>query len=193
MTTVTEGNLRITFPHSARVRKFDDGASHGLTHCMKAVDFIVEETDRVSFIELKDPEHPHARKENREKFIGQFLSGNLDEDLKYKYRDTFLYQWASRKIGKPIHYLVLIAIDSLTDAALLERTEDLKRKLPLSGPSSGEWKRGIITGCMVFNIKTWNRSLPQFPVSRIPSQQAAPLAADVDGRRSKPETKADNA
>ena len=92
MTTFTEGNLRITFPRDTRAGKFDDPKSHGLSHCMKAVDFIVEEDDGVSFIELKDPEHPSAKEEDKEEFIRRFHSGELDEDLKYKYRNTFLYQ-----------------------------------------------------------------------------------------------------
>ena len=87
MTTLREGNLQITFPKGAKVGRLDDGA-HGLSHCMKAVDFIIEEVDRISFIELEDPDHPNARQAN----IEDFLSAALDEDLKYEYRDTFLYQ-----------------------------------------------------------------------------------------------------
>ena len=60
MTILTEDNLQITFPDDANVMKFDDDKSHGLSHCMKAVDFIVELEDRVSFIEIKDFEHPRA-------------------------------------------------------------------------------------------------------------------------------------
>ena len=168
MTTLCEGNLQITFPQGVRARKFDDPKLHGLSHCMKAVDFLVEEEepDRVSFIEIKDPDHPNPAAE-RSKFIKKFLSGNLDEDLKYKYRDTFLYQWAAERIDKPIYYWVIIALDELTEVELSTRTDNLKRKLPLDGPSSGQWKRPFVTGCMVFNFDTWNRHWPRFPLKRI--------------------------
>ena len=168
MTTVREGNLQIVFPRNASVRKFDDETSHGLSHCMKAVDFIVDQSDRVLFIELKDPEHPHAGEDNRDEFIDRFISGNLDKELQYKYRDTWLYEWASGNIGKPIHYWVIVAIENLTDADLLARTDNLKRKLPLQGPSEVNWTP-IVTGCMVFNIRTWNRLVPRFPLSRVPT------------------------
>ena len=135
---------------------------------MKAVDFIVEETARISFIEIKDPDHPNAAAARKKKFIQKFLSGNLDEDLKYKYRDTFLYQWASKRVDKPIYYWVIIAMNMLTEADLSARTDDLRRKLPLNGLSSGQWKQPIVTGCMVFNFDTWNRHQPRFPLSRIP-------------------------
>ena len=169
MTTLTEGNLQITFPRTARVRKFDDEALHGLSHCMMAVDFIVEEDDRVLFIELKDPEHPRARERDRANFIDSFRAGRLEKNLKYKYRDSFLYEWASGNTGKPIHYWVIVAIEDLTDVELLSRTDALSRNLPSQGPTSGRWERLIVSGCMVFNIRTWNEHLRGFPLSRVPT------------------------
>ena len=167
MTMFTEGNIQITFPRSVSARKFDDPTTHGLSNCMKAVDFVVEEDDLISFIEIKDPDHPHARKADREKFIDEFLSGRLDEDLKYKYRDSFLYRWATDRVDKPVNYWVIIALDTLTEMQLSMKTDDLKSKLPLNGPQSGKWKRQIVTDCMVFNIETWNKYQQRFPLSRI--------------------------
>lgn len=167
MTVLTEGDLQITIPDAIIDRKFDNGTTHGLTHCMKAVDFIVEEADRFLFIEIKDPESQLSTVANREQFSQDFFSGKIDESLKYKYRDSFLYEWAAKRLVKPVFYAVLIAIQALTEADLLARTDDLKRKLPLSGPSSGDWKRHIVAGCAVFNIETWNKNLPQYPIERI--------------------------
>ena len=165
MTTLTEGNIQITLPDNVTGRKFDD-ESHGLSHCMKAVDFIIEESDRILFVEIKGDNMPE---EKVNEYIEGFKSEKLDKELQYKYRDTLLYQWASGNVGdKPIHYLVLVAIETLTDVDLHIRTDFLQRKLPLKGPPpSGKWKRPIVTSCMVFNIETWNRSLPDYSVSRI--------------------------
>lgn len=168
MTTLVEGNLQIVFPPPVAARKFDDRESHGLSHCMKAVDFIAEETDRVSFIEIKDPEHPRTDRKNREKFTAEFLSGALDEDLKYKCRDTFLYQWAAGNVNKPVYYWVIVALNDLTAGSLVARTNELRRKLPVKGPPSVKWTRPIITDCMVFNIAAWKRYHKRFPLSRIP-------------------------
>ena len=73
MTTLCEGNLQMTFPQDAKARKFDEPTSHGLSHCMKAVDFIVEEADRVLFIEIKDPDHPNAKQANKNIFVKNFF------------------------------------------------------------------------------------------------------------------------
>lgn len=167
MTVFYEGNLQVTFPPNIAARKFDD-ADHGLTHCMKAVDFIVELDDRFIFIEFKDPQHPNSKNTDGEKWMRRFLSGNLDEDFKLKYRDSFLYTWAMEQIEKPVYYYVLIAFDTLTEAELLTRTDELKRKLPIEGPT-GIWKRKIVHGCAVFNIETWNKMLPHIPLSRTAS------------------------
>ncbi len=167
MTVLVEGNLQITIPNGATARKFDDNASHGLSHCMKAVDFIVELNNRMLFIELKDPDHPAAAPANRQQFIDGFLGGQIDADLKVKYRDSFLYEWAYERISKPIYYLVLIAASTLGPAELLVRTDELKRQLPLTGPSTAPWPRPFVAGCSVMNLEEWNKQLPELPVSRV--------------------------
>ena len=89
MTVLEEGDLQITIGDAINARKFDD-ANHGLNHCMKAVDFIVELLDCYLFIEIKDLQGPQAPEQSRNKFLRRIKSGQLDEDLKYKYRDSFL-------------------------------------------------------------------------------------------------------
>jgi len=165
MTTLHEGDIEITLPSGALGRKFDD-ASHGLSHCMKAVDFIVEETDRILFVEIKDPEQPGAPGIRRDNFVHRFQVGDLDRDLARKYRDSFLYEWAAQRLGKPVHYLVLVAISALDAAMLLARTDALKRELPFDGPSNGTWTRRLAEGCVVFNLATWNKHMTGFAVNR---------------------------
>ncbi|MCR4317301.1 MAG: hypothetical protein NUW37_13265 [Planctomycetes bacterium] len=161
-----EKNLRIEFPPNVNVRKFDDENTHGLSHCMKAVDFIVEEPKRTLYIEFKDPFHPKAEKKDREKWIREFQSGEIDEKLKYKFRDSFLYEWSSDRVKKPIHYYVLIALDNLDPVLLTSRRDDLKKKLPLFGLPPA-WTRRFVDDCLIFNVETWNKHLP-YRVSRIP-------------------------
>ena len=167
MTVFTEGDLQLVIDNALNAWKFD-GDRHGLSHCMKAVDFIVELPEVYLFMEFKDPEHPGARPENRREFVREFQSGELDEELKYKYRDSFLYEWASGRADKPVRYYILVAIDGLTEANLQARTEDLRRKLPVTGSAS--WSRSIVEDCYVFNIRSWNRHLSDFPVTRLSSQ-----------------------
>ena len=167
MTVLAEGDLQLTLPATATGRKFDDEAAHGLSHCMKAVDFIIELQDSVLFVEFKDPENPQAHTKDRAAFIRKFLSGQLDTDLKTKYRDSWLYEWAQGRAQKPITYLVLLGASTLSDADLLARTEALKRQLPITGPGDRPWQQPFVAGCAVMNLAAWNRALPKLPVSRI--------------------------
>ena len=138
--TLTEGTLQFTFNDAIGGRKFDDKETHELSHCMKAVDFIVELSDSYLYIEVKDPVAPQASQRRGECFLQSFKTGQLDESLKSKYRDSFLYEWAAGRSNKPIDYRVLIA-DGIGQIDLLMRQDALKRKLPLRGPQSRPWRR----------------------------------------------------
>ena len=165
MTTLSEGDLRLTLPGHVAGRKFD-GAEHGLSHCgLKAVDWILELPERIYFVEVKDPETPGA-KEHKEsnQFLQGFLSGNLTSDLVAKFRDSFLYEWACDRAGKPVSYYVIVASRTLDDAQLLTRSDDLKRRLPVG--TQADWTRPIAHGCYVVNVAKWNEMFPQYPLSR---------------------------
>ena len=166
MIALTEGNLRISITGAVNVRKFDD-ERHGLSHCMKAVDFIIELPDRYLFIEFKDPDAPNIPPPARAEFMQSLQEGQRDEELKYKYRDSFLYEWASGRADKSIYYLVLIAQRDLSPGDMVRRTDALERILPLQLPSSVAWTRLIVAGCGVFNIASWNRNFPDYPVRRL--------------------------
>ena len=167
MINLQEGDLRVTLPGLGEWRKFDDPANHGLSHCMKAVDFVVEFERSRLFLEIKDPGHPRARSSDSVSFVQRFQSSRLDGDLVRKYRDSFLYEWACGSIEKPIFYWVLVGIDSLAAADLLARTDALKRRLPV-GKAAGSWLRPIVSDCRVFTPGSWNRTLPEgYTVTRV--------------------------
>lgn len=172
MNPLVENDLQIALPPNATGRKFDDRLTHGLSHCMKAVDFIVELKDRTLFVEIKDPDQPGALGERREAFIEEFLGGRIDESLKTKYRDSWLYEWAQGRADKPVIYLVLMGASALSDAELLARTDALKRLLPVSGPHGQPWSKSFVAGCAVMNLAAWNKALPQFPASRVGAPDA---------------------
>ena len=92
MTTCVEGDLEITFPNAWSVRKFD-GLAHQFSE-MKAVDFIAESSDLIAFIEVKDPNHPRISQRDRKNIVNDYKSEKKDFELKYKFRDSFLYEWA---------------------------------------------------------------------------------------------------
>ena len=164
--TISEGNLEMDIPDVRGGGRFD-GPGHGLSHCMKAVDFVLELADRYLFIELKDPQHSRATPGDRNAFIRKLRSGELDGDLKYKYRDSFLHEWAAGRADKPIDYLVLIDEDALDAAQLANRTSSLQRQLPLLGPPGRPWIRPVVRFCAVFNLGSWNRHFPGYPVRRV--------------------------
>jgi hypothetical protein len=166
VTFLRENNLEILLPAEAIGRRFD-GGDHGLSHCMKAVDFIVEMPDRIYYIEIKDPDQT-ANEASRKQFSDELKSGKIDEELKTKFRDTWIYEWAERRIGrKPIYYLILIAFEKLTAPELSARNSGVKRKLPILGPNKQNWQRPFVQDCAVFNLAAWNRTFVSMPIRRV--------------------------
>ena len=161
-----ERDLEITINNANHVRKFDEPESPKPGQ-MKAVDFIVEYPDRYLFIEFKDPQHPDSNLTNYEALAAYYQSENIDRELVYKYRDSFLYEWAAGRAERGVYYLVLIAIEQLTSADLDRKKRDLDRKLPAGIPSG--WTRPIVQDCAVFNIETWNNYLPDLSIRRMSS------------------------
>ena len=110
MPHIDEDNLRLSYTNGIQIRRFD---THGLS-TMKAVDFIAECEGETYFIELKDPDSPGATTEQRDAFEERLSNKSLHEDLKYKYRDTFLYEWACGNLKQTIHYYVIINMNELS-------------------------------------------------------------------------------
>lgn len=173
MTVFVEGNLQLTVYGAKAAWRFD-GDDHKLTHCMKAVDFVIELEDSYQFIEFKDPQYPGAPPKEVDDYIGEFKAGRLDKQFQYKYRDSYLYELAFERAEKPIDYLMLIAIDTLTGALLRHRKREMERKLPLWGPGKQQLPRPFIRGCGVFNIPLWNRRFPNYQIVRLPPQPSVP-------------------
>lgn len=159
-----EADLELDFTQANNAEKFDDN-SHGLSYCMKAIDFIVELPTDYLFIEVKDPSHPNATPTSTADFNNRTAGGALRDDLVRKFRDSFVYHWSEGKPEKPIRYLILITL--LDEALLLNFQDDLKRYLPLAGPP--RWTRKIASECIVVNENGWNRNFAQWPVRRLSS------------------------
>lgn len=166
MTAFREGDLEIEFPDHAAPRRFDDPKTHKLARCMKAVDCIFEWNGDTYFLEIKDPDNPKAQKEGKVQFLQDFQSGVLNNNLTYKYRDSFLYEYASGRAKGKIHYIVLLGMKNLDSYLMSNKCDVLRKSIPLEGPS-GPWQNPFVSSCTVLNIEAWKRHLTQFPVRRL--------------------------
>lgn len=155
MPVVSEGELEFAFPDAIAADKFD-GPTHGLSHCMKAVDFVVECSDRYLFVEVKDPSASSATPERQAAFAVKLMSDELSKALTGKLRDSLIYRWAEGKLDKPVYYLVLIELPPAHGpSAYLTLSQKLRDMLPVEKiPVS--WKTPIVAGAAVLNMKAWN-------------------------------------
>ncbi len=162
MTVLREGDLQLAVPDGLQARRFD-GSGWDASHCMKAVDFVLESQDRELFIEFKDPQHPEAPPFSP----NDYLSRALVNELIGKFRDTFLYRWARCQVTKPIYYYVVVAIDSLTAYELAVQTDIVKRRLPVRAAMPDSWGRALVEDFALLNVAAWNRNFPALGLSRV--------------------------
>ena len=128
-------------PEPVTGRKFD-GAQHDLSHCMKAVDWILELPDRIYFIEVKDPDDPRAREHReRARFLRSFQSDKGPKEANRFIRSLVVKFWRRSSMSGPAtgstSRSAIVASDTL-DAAL--STDGTRAFKVAAGPGrSGRW------------------------------------------------------
>ncbi len=167
-----EGELEFDFRKAIRAERFDEEKRHRMSHCMKAVDFLVEWPDALWFIEVKDPSKSsipdHLSNKERRNFIERMKKKVLfHEELGPKAKDSFLYLHLMGEVPeKPIKYFVLLALRELDKALLSFSARELKQASCLIGPNNSEWRNRYICAAAVYNLETWNQHLGHCPVRR---------------------------
>ncbi len=169
MNEIREGELLVGFPAGASARKFD-GPDHGLSHCMKAVDIVIEEGDDLILLEVKDFDQTAARSRS-----APAADARLERDVWAwigKFRDSLLYLWAEERCGRHRGCYVVLECRSLDRALRMHLQELFERCLPAFSrlPRSvvNEWKRIPVHRCAVLDVKEWNRRMSRFPIRRSP-------------------------
>ncbi len=171
MTVLIEEELEFDFSAAIRATRFDD-ENHKMSHCMKAVDFLVEWDEEFWFVEVKDPSSlkiPNEyRIQNLQKFIHKMRNETLfAHELGPKLKDTFLYLYLRKRLPeKKLKYIVLIAVESLDSALLVNSMEHLKHYACLMGPDNSHWHKKYVDGVVIYNEKIWNEKLNKCPVNR---------------------------
>ncbi len=164
MTALREGELVLALPDGVEGLQFD-GSGHRMSHCMKAVDWIIQWRRQLLFVEVKDPSSQAARcHADAKDFVERFKSKELMRDLVTKFRDSLLYEWACGKRIDHVRYYVIIA--GVDRTLLGTQAEALRRRLPAG--DQRPWQRPLALGCGMFDIDSWNHAFPDLRLTRDP-------------------------
>ena len=156
-----EADLEFDFSSAIEAIHYYDDSLHGKC-TMKRVDFIAEYEDHYVFLEVKDPDNPAAK--NQEAFKNKLLGGSLIPDLAGKYRDSFWFRSLSKKADKPIFYVVLLSMNSLDPALLLNKQDELQRSLPLRHRN---WEGPCAHACIILNLNQYKKQYSNDAVRRV--------------------------
>lgn len=152
---------RFDIPQALQIYKFDEQDNlspfyHGVS-VFKAVDVMIELSKCHIWIEIKcfDDDSMIQLKENRVIPDGKCHTKNrLRDNLVRKYRDTFLYRYAEKKVDKPIVYVCLLNFDKPLKTFF---RKELQRYIPCDVVSK-RWKRGIIDALIVVDEHDWKHN-----------------------------------
>ena len=173
---IEAGGFSFDFPDALDVFIFDEEDKskptyHGMP--MKAVDVVAEFEDRYIYLEIKDFSNPKKYRVlgegNTASKVSQRKSDRfveLKNELKYKYRDSYLFRHAEGKVEKPVGYICLLSLDN-THSGIMQK--ELSRDLPVGKKHPhARWKRAIAESCQVVNLQKWNELFPKWPAKRLP-------------------------
>jgi len=116
--TLDEGNFRFDFSAFDLVERFDVKVTN--PRGLKSVDFIVESSDVLYFIEVKDFQNPKAPQKQREDDLQKLIDASgakrdlFNIEMGMKLKDSLLRKYAQgSRITKKVVYLLFINLDKL--------------------------------------------------------------------------------
>lgn len=169
-----KADLEFNFPEGLEWNELDRQGVK-LPVRMKFVDLVIERERDILLIEIKDPSHSKSPDENRNQYLKSLADNSiLTQELTPKARDSYLYLHLMEKDEKPFKYIVLIgldAFDSEKQKAVLAGFKD-RLMADIRCESFEAWKRKHISDCVVLSVDAWNKTFPDWPVSRIADTQA---------------------
>ncbi len=167
--SLSDGEIQIEFQGALQAEKFDDGR-HGMSHCLKAVDFLCDWPGDFWLVELKDPEESTIPIKHREISVVQFTKELSTEEyfrsvLAQKLKDTILYLHLDARLpDKPMKYVVLVGMSSMDSAMMLNALDRLRKAC--GDPKQGiPWRRGYAVAFL--NLAEWNKRFPHCPAQRV--------------------------
>lgn len=171
MTVLQEGDMEFDFRAAHSALKFDNlPRVRQMTPAgFKAVDFVIDDNNQDLWVEVKDPENrgipAHLAPGQRRSFINRMHHNKLIKELQKKFSDTLYFIALEQGIRPvPLHYAVVLGIDTLDPALLLAFQHRLRERCHQPGPGATGWAKGFEV--VVLTIAGWNHHFGRYPARR---------------------------
>ncbi len=167
-----EKELEFTFSNQLKWEELDKQGVP-LPEKMCLVDLVIERTDDVLLVEIKDPSHSGMNQDQRNAYLQKMKNKELiHQGLVPKVRDSYSFMHLMERDDKPFIYVVLLGLckyTALQQAGLLGTFKDrlLGR---IKQEAVTPWARNYVKDCVVLTLAQWNTNkyFSQFPVTRVP-------------------------
>jgi hypothetical protein len=132
---------------------------------LKDVDFIVENNDKILFVEYKNSNIPNAS--NPKAFEEKIKTDDHYVEIARKFYDSIIYIMACEK-NKPIEYIYILECQKADSVIRKSITAKIKKKLPFDLQQENEdIKRKLIACFCVVSIDEWNQKFPEFQINPV--------------------------
>lgn len=165
MSTCQEGSLQFELRNNIKTPyKLDE-----IERTLKAVDFVIQFSDEMILIEVKDPEGTIASKRDGQiKAVFSELENDtlIKQHLLPKLYGSFAYfVMTNCKPLCPVRYLVLICLADLTMSERTTVTNKLQRIIVAIGPVVATTTHRPVVE--VHNLESWARNHPNITITRV--------------------------
>jgi hypothetical protein len=173
-----EQDLRFDFSNAVAAKKFDPIDRKG-SECISAIDFIVELSDNLLFIEVKDPSHPKAKAKDKKKFLEKLqrsiqdnkqnknIKESLAKELARNCRDAFYYEYVGGRVTKPIIFIAIIELPPTSFNVMSPADDELRKCLFVHEIQESSNHNKVVKECKIMSLATWNSNFSKFPATRI--------------------------
>lgn len=160
-----EGTLQIDLQNVWCVCKYDAIPKHS---GKKSVDFIIEESDRLLLLEVKDPGTPHERRQKRPLNLKDYFIDKAIPKLTDQCFDSCKDPHPRPRTSKPYDFVVILGVDSyprLTGPLLKVFRDELHKSIRSKCRDTNG--NPLVRNCILVDTRRWTSHFPQFPIKRV--------------------------
>ena len=159
-----EGDIELNFAGALSVDKLD-ASGRRMPIGMKLVDFVVEESERLLLVEVKDPSQtaaaPQMRADFREKMKDRSL---IDATIAPKARDSYCFLHLMSRATKPCFIVFLLGVRNMPREPALILTLQQRLKARIQQEADTPWVRQYATGVVILTEDNWANWFPAYPL-----------------------------
>jgi len=143
---------------------------HGGIHDLADVDFVIDTTENLLFIEVKNPLHEKSTSKRQADFAEKIDGDAFPYQMGNKFKDTLLRRWAcNESLEKPIVCIFILELPSLSKTEIGKMKNKIHNRIPFSLNKAQFLNRRLFDKFYIMTVDKFRNEFPQFTVTEVNS------------------------